>query len=150
MKLSPIVLAIRAISTEYAARMYVPVVWIISSALVVVIAILIWLVTLSGWWWFALAPVILVSIVYIVAAVIAGFLLSLLKPKQTKDQRTKVKAFVDALQGSSEAISTPKFIVLFRLVKDTVTPSEKGFVKELSSNATTLRTGFQEIVKTFS
>jgi hypothetical protein len=149
MKRSPPFLAIRAIATEFAARIYRPVVWIASISLVVVLGVLIWLTTLSGWWWVALVPVIFAALLFAILATIAGVLISLLKPQQNKEQRTKVKAFVDAIQGSSEALSTPKFIVLFRLVKDTITPSEKGFVRELSSNASTLRTGFQEIIASF-
>jgi hypothetical protein len=149
MKLSPIFLAIRAISTEFAARLYVPIVWIVSISLAVLLGLVIWLVTLSGWWWLALVPLIIATLIFGVLAGVIGLLLSLLKPAQNKDQRTKVKAFVDALQGSSEAVSTPKFIILFRLVKDAVRPSEKGFVKELSSNASTLRTGFQAIIASF-
>lgn len=150
MKLNPIILAVRAISTEFATRMYLPVVLIIGGGAIAVIAVLIWLVTISAWWWIALAPVILATITFAIAAVITGLLLSLLKPRQTHDQRTKVKRFVDALQESSEAIQTPKFIILFRLVKDIVAPTGKGYVKELASNASTLRTGFQTIVASFN
>ena len=149
MNRSPVVLAVRAISAEFAKRIYMPVLLILAVSALVLIGLLIWFVSMSAWWWLALAPVLVVSFVLTIAAVLVGFLLSLLNPRQTKAQQTKVKSFVDAIQNSSDAIQTPKFIILFRLVKDTISPGERGFVKELSSNATTLRTGFQEIVASF-
>lgn len=149
MQLQPIILAIRAVGSEFARRIYLPMVWSGVIIFIVLIGILIWLMTANGWWWLALTPVILAGVLFAVLSAIVGFALSRLKPKQTADQRMKVTAFVDALQMSSEVASTPRFITLFRLVKDVVRPSEQSYIKELSTNATTLRTGLQEIIKSF-
>lgn len=143
-------MAIRAISTEFGQRIYVPIVLITAGVAVVLIGLLIWLVTLSGWWWFLLAPIILLTIMFIFVAVIAGFLIKFLQPVQTKDQRKSVKRFVDLLQESSDAIQTPKFIILFRLVKDTIAPNDRGYVRELAGKATSLKYEFQSIVTLFS
>lgn len=149
MQLQPILLAIRAIGSEFARRIYLPVVWTGVITFIVLFSILIWLVTMNGWWWLALTPIIVASILFVVLSAAVGFALSRLKPKQTAAQRVKVTAFVDALQMSSEVASTPRFITLFRLVKDVVRPSKQSYIKELSTNATTLRTGFQEIIASF-
>lgn len=149
MNISPLLLSIRAIASEFASRIYIPIVWTVAIILFVFIAIAIWLVTLSAWWSVLLVVLLIVVTVFTIAAIAIGLLISLLKPPQSKTQKQKIKAFVDALQGSSEVIQTPKFFILFRLIKDTVAPTDKGFVKELSSNAATLRTGFQDIVTSF-
>lgn len=149
MLLQPIILAVRAIGSEFASRLYRPVIWTGIITFIVLISIMIWLVNINGWWWLAFTPVILAALLFAFLSATVGFVLSLLKPRQTAEQRLKVTAFVDALQMSAEVASTPRFFILFRLVKDVVRPSEHSYVKELSTNATTLRTGLQEIIKSF-
>lgn len=149
MLLQPIILAIRAIGSEFARRLYRPMIWAGVITFIVLFSLMIWLVNMNGWWWLAFTPVILAALLFAVLSAVAGFLLSLLKPRQTAEQRLKVTAFVDALQMSTEVASTPRFLILFRLVRDVVRPSDHSYVKELSTNATTLRTGFQEIIKSF-
>lgn len=149
MNKSPLFLAVRAISTEFAQRIYVPIVGIAGGISLILIGLLIWFVTMSAWWWLLLAPIIMLTIMFIFAAVIVGLLLKALKPEQTKDQRKKVKQFVDTVQNSSEAIQTPQFVILFRLVKDVIWPSDKGYVRELAANATSLKSGLQDIITSF-
>lgn len=149
MKQIPIFLAVRAIGTEFAQRVYIPVVSIIGGCSLLLIALLVWFVTMSVWWWLLLAPVILLVVIFIAVAVIVGLLLKALRPDQTKSQHQQVKKFVDSLQASSEAIQTPKFIILFRLVKDVVWPSERGYVRELAANASSLKSGLQDIIASF-
>ena len=146
---SPLILTVRAVSTEFAQRLYAPVVWIAGGIAFVLIAVLSWAVTVSAWWWLLLGPVVVATLIAATAAIIAGLVIKLVRPKQTKVQRSKVKSFVDNLQQSSETIRTPKFILLFRLVKDSVFPSEKNLVRELSSNASSLKADLQEIIDSF-
>ncbi len=143
-------MAIRAIGTEFGQRIYIPVVSIIAGVLVAVIGVLIWLVTLSGWWWFLLAPIIILTLIFIFTAVIAGVILKLLKPTQTKHQRQLVRQFVDTIQNASETIQTPRFVILFRLVKDVVRPSEQSYIRQLSTSAVSLKAGLQEIIDSFN
>lgn len=150
MNVPPLFTAIRAISIEFAQRIYVPVVCIAASVLVVVTGLLIWFVTMSGWWWLLLAPVIMISIVFIFVAVISGVILKYLNPAQTKEQRRLVKDFVDTIQKTSEAVQLPKFVILFRLIKDVISPGKSSYVRELSSNASSLKTGLGQIVASFS
>lgn len=149
MRLSPLFLAIRAISAEFAQRIFTPTIYVVGGALLVSIGISIWLVTISAWWWFLLAPLIFLGVLFIFAVTIAGFIIRLLQPRQTKTQRREVRSFVDALQSTSEAIQTPKFILLFRLIKDILFPTEKGLVQELSGNASTLKNGLKTLVASF-
>lgn len=149
MKLSPLLLAVRAVSAEFARRIYVPVVYGVGGALLALIAVSIWLVTISGWWWFLLAPLIVVMLLFIVAAVLSRMAISLLRPAQTATQKTAVRTFVSSLQKTSETIQTPKFIILFRLVKDIFLPGKESFIDELSGTASSLRSGFKEVINLF-
>lgn len=149
MNLSPLILAVRAIATEFANRIYLPVVVIAGSILFVLLILFIWLVTLSGWWWFGLVPVIFVSIIFTILATITGFLIYLLKPSQSKTQKRKVKSFVDGIQKSAEAVQTPKFLLLIRLIKDVVMPGSRSYVRELASTATDMKADLQDIIDSF-
>ena len=149
MKISPLFLAVRAVSAEFARRIYVPVVYGVGIALFVLIALSIWLVTISGWWWLLLAPVIFLTVIFIAAAALTRFALAALRPAQTSAQKAKVRSFVDALQKTSETIQTPKFVILFRLVKDMFVPSKETYINELSGTASSLRNGFKEVITLF-
>lgn len=149
MNISPLVLTIRAVSTEFARRIYMPIVITVGVILLVLICVLIWLVTVSGWWWLALAPLLVVSTAFTIIALFIGLLINVLRPDQTKQQSKEVRAFVDTLQEASETIQTPKFILLLRLAKDAISPSERGFVREISTRSSSLKSGFQKILASF-
>lgn len=149
MKYTSLLLTIRAVSAEFARRIYAPIVWTAALVLVVLLSILIWLVTVSGWWWIALVPATFLSLLFTILAVIIGTLLTYLRPSQTSEQRQKVKSFVDTLQTSSEVIATPRFIILFRLLKDVVRPTNKGFINEVSTNTSALHTRLKAVIQSF-
>ncbi len=149
MKITPLFLAVRAVSAEFARRIYVPVVYGVGISLFVLIALAIWLVTMSGWWWFLLAPLIFVALIFITAAILVQFALAFLRPQQTSEQKSTVRRFVDSLQKTSEAISTPKFVILFRLVKDLLIPGKGSYIDELSGTASSLQRGFKEVINLF-
>lgn len=147
--MSPLFLAVRAISSEFAQRIFIPLVWIIGGALLLLIVLVIWLTTIEVWWWLLLVPLIIATVIYTIIASIVAIAIKFLKPTQTKSQRKSVKLFVDKLQGVSEIIQTPKVVLLFRLAKDTLFPSGNGFIENITSNATTLKPDFQAIVASF-
>lgn len=150
MKLSPLVLAIRAVAAEFAQRIFLPVVLITGGVIIVLLGVTIWLTTLSGWWWFLLAPLIVVTVLTIFATVISWTALRVLTPPQTKDQQKQIRAFVDDLQETSEAIQTPMFILLFRVVKDVLFPGKESYIGKLSSTALSLKSSLQAIITSFS
>jgi hypothetical protein len=149
MKITPFVLAIRAVSAEFAHRVYIPAICIAGGIAAVLIIVLVWLVTVSGWWWLLLAPVLLLTIAGMVAALIAWFLIKLVRPQQTKEQRTLVRSLVDEVQKTSEVVQTPKIIILFRLVKDIALPTKKSFIGDISTTASSLKTGLRSVVTSF-
>lgn len=149
MKISPLVLAIRAVAAEFAQRIFMPIVYIGSGILVVCLGISIWLVTINGWWWILLGFFILLSLAFAFAMTVAGLIITLLKPRQTKAQRRDVGTFVDSLQGAAEILQTPKSFVFFRLVKDVLFPNKESFVHQVSNHASSLRSGFRSIIDSF-
>lgn len=149
MNIPPLFLAVRAVGAEFARRIYVPVLYggIITS--IALIALCSWLVTISAWWWIALTLVIFATLIFITLAVIAQFALRILRPLQSQEQKRAVRSFVDALQQTSEAVQTPKFVILFRLIKDILAPGKTTYINELSSTASSLRSGFKEVIALF-
>lgn len=149
MILTPLVLAIRAVSAEFARRVYVPVVCIVGAIALALIIVLIWLTTLSGWWWLLLAPVIIGTLAGAIVALVSGFIIKLVNPAQNKEQRGLVTSLVDEIQKTSEVVQTPKFVILFRLVKDIAFPGKESYISELTTTAVSLKNGMQKIIASF-
>lgn len=149
MKVTPVILAMRAVSAEFAFRIYTPLFYSIGIGLILLIGLSVWLVTLSAWWWLLLVPIIVLATLFGVAAIVIRFALIYLRPHQTSAQKATVRRFVDSLQKTSEAIQTPKFIILFRLVKDILFPGKSTYINELSDTAQSLRHEFKEVITLF-
>jgi len=149
MTINPLFLAVRAISAEFAHRIYTPVIIITGIVFVVILAISIALVTMSAWWWLLLVPAIFFSLVFAFLAIVTGIAINFLRPAQTATQKRDVRSFVDSIQSSSEVIQTPKFILLFRLAKDVIAPSKTNFINELSVTVSSLQPRFKAIVASF-
>ena len=143
------VAVIRAIGTEFAKRMYVPVAVIIAITDVVLLGLMVWLLTVSAWWLLLAVPVFVLVVVSIVLLVIAQLIIRTIAPVQTATQKTDVKAFVDKLQNLSEIVQTPKPILLFRIVRDVVAPKQGGFIQSTSSDTLSLKKDFQSLQRSF-
>lgn len=59
---------------------------LLSIAMFAVLALAIWLTTLSAWWWLLSVPVILLSILLIVAFLVANIAIKVLRPSLTDRQ----------------------------------------------------------------
>ena len=143
------VVVIRAIGTEFAKRMYLPVAIIIACVDVVLLGLMVWLLTVSAWWLLLAIPVFILVVVSIVLLVIAQLIIRTIAPVQTTHQKQDVKAFVDKLQSLSEIIQTPKPILLFRIVRDVVAPKQGGFIQSTSSDTLSLKKDFQALQRSF-
>lgn len=149
MNLHSYVQAVRAIGVVFVKRLALPVLSIVGITLLVSLAVTFWLTSLSGWWWLLLAPLLLLTVLGVFAGVIGGIILRLLTPLQTKQQKQQVHQFVDNLQTTSEAVQTPFFILLFRIMKDVLFPGKESYIGTLSTSAGSLKTSFQTIVQSF-
>ncbi len=147
--MKPSLQAIRSISSELAARLYLPVAISAVVGIVALLVLSVWLVTLSQWWWILLIMVSVVLIVVLILLSIAGVIIKSVAPLQSKDQKRQTKALVDKIQHLSEVTMTPKFVLLFQVVKDSVFPTEKGFIASITSDTTSLKKDFTDLRDSF-
>lgn len=146
---SPLVTAVRAIATEFARRLFIPILVIFCIGAIFAIILTTWLVILNAWWFLLLVPLVVVSLVCSVVLLAVGLAIRFLTPTQSVSQRTSVRGFVDSLEGVSEVVQTPKVFILFRLVKDIVRPSKQSFVSSITTNVTSLKPAFKNIIDSF-
>ncbi len=147
--MQPTLKAIRSISSEFASRLFLPIAITAAVILVTLLVVAILLTTFSEWWW---VLVIILSLVVIIAGVlcgIAGAIIYAIKPTQTKDQKQQVKTMVDKMQRVSEVTVTPKFILLFNVIKDVVVPSKEGFISSITGDTTSLKNDFTNLRDSF-
>lgn len=142
-------LTVRALSVEFARRLYFPVfiVGVVILALLIILSV--WLTTMSAWWWILFTVVILATIVFVIVSIIMRIIINVIRPVQTSSQRKSVKEFVDKLQEVADTVQTPKVFLLFRLVADTLRPSERGLVQTMSSHVGTTKKDFEDIRRSF-
>jgi hypothetical protein len=146
------VLAIRAISSEYAKRWLMPLL-IIGIVVYIVLMVLIgWIAAaVSSWWWFLAIVPTLLFLIALGFWVVARVILSKISPTLTKRQKTLIKQFNARIDGVAERIATPKFVVLYRIIKDVVIrpTSSKTFIGEIAQEPGEMRRAFDELRNSF-
>lgn len=142
--------AIRAIATTFARRIYIPVVISVALIALFFLVLVIWLLTISAWWWFLAIPIFSLVIVATTVLIIAGVLIKVIGPKTTKAQRTEIGMFIDHVQELAEITATPKFILLFRVIKDALSPQKTAYIESVISGVGSLRSEYQSILRSFS
>ena len=149
MRVTPFILATRAVSSEFIRREYINVLWIIGFVLVALHLLGIWLITQSAWWWILEIFFIFATTIIVAVAAVVVLLVNKLRPRQTKSQRKLVGSFVDSLQQIAETAQTPKFLLLFRFIRDTISPSQDSMVRQLTNRSTSLKPDFHKIIQSF-
>lgn len=147
--MSPTITVIRAIGTEFAHRLLLPISIISAVVFALVILSVMALATLSQWWLLLLIPVVLLLSVAAGVTAIMWLVVRSVRPAQAKTQHRAVTAFVDKLQRLSDAVQTPKIILLFRVVRDVAAPRENGFIASMTDDTASLKRDFQELRKLF-
>lgn len=142
-------LAIRAIATTFALRIYKPVVISAGIASLLAVLLIIWLLTISAWWWLLAVPVFGLVLIAATVLIIVGIVLSMISPNVSKLQRKSISQFIDHIQELSEITATPKFILLFRILKDAASPQKTAYIESVISGVGSLRKEFNDIVKSF-
>ena len=142
------VLALRAIGTSLAMRLYVPAVIVAAVAIGAIIALGVWLTTLSGWWWLLFVPITILASVVAGIAFVVFMLIRSVRPPLTTSQKRATTAFVDRLQGIADIAGTPKFVVLFRVVRSVASPKKDTYLSDLVSNKQ-LASEFRELQRSF-
>ncbi len=147
--MKPSVLAIRSLGAEFASRLFLPVMITIVICAVALLAVSIWLATLSMWWLILVFLVCLATIAAMVVLIFAWVVIKIVTPIQSKDQKRQAKALVDKIQGVAEVTVTPKSVLLFRVMRDLVAPTQKGFISSISSDSISLTRDFSALRDSF-
>ncbi|UTX51352.1 hypothetical protein KI440_00050 [Candidatus Saccharibacteria bacterium TM7i] len=141
-------LAVRAIGVVFGKKIWWTVVLIAAALAVVLIALCVWLTSLSGWWWILAVIVgMAISIAFVILAVFRA-LLAYINPTQTQEQKTAVKDFVEKLQFVQELTQTPKFIILFRVIRSVAAPSSEKYLENIFESRK-LKADFERVVGLF-
>lgn len=147
--MKPSVLAIRSLGAEFATRLYLPVLITVAISAVGLLGISIWLATLSPWWLILVGIVLLLTIIAGVVLTIGWLVIKTVSPNQTKNQKQQAKAMVDKIQGVAEVTMTPKSVLLFRVMRDVIAPSQQGFISSVSHDTVSLTKDFSALRDTF-
>lgn len=142
-------LTIRAIGAEFANRVWLPTLLIALALAAVLVGLWIWLTTYSAWWWLLGFPIVIILSVALGVLVITKLVIRYVRPSQDTTQKHAVKQFVDKLQRVSDVVQTPKFVLLFQIVRDIASPKADGFIGTISSDSSTLKKDFKELQKLF-
>jgi hypothetical protein len=141
-------IAVRAIGAEFARQLWFSsfILALITSSLLVVL--LIWLTSLSAWWWLLALPIGIALSVAGALLIVFRLLINYVRPTQTSAQKKSVKSFVGQLQFVSEFTSTPKFLILFRVIRSIAAPKSDSYLQDIFETKN-LKRDFQSITKTF-
>lgn len=148
--MQPSITVIRAVGATFANRVFVPVLITSASLVICVVALVVWLTTLSQWWWLLGIPVVMGICILGAVLMVTKLVINTVTPPQTKQQKKAVASFVDKLQRLSEATQTPKFVLLFRIVRDIAAPRDKGYIGELAHDTLSLKKEYSDLVALFS
>ena len=140
--------AIRAIGAEFAHQLWLVVFITCLVVGVLLVGILIWLTTVSVWWWLLALPIGVGSSVATAILIVFRLLIRYVRPAQTKQQKNDIKAFVGKLQFASEFTTTPKFLILFRVIRSIAAPKSETYLQEILETKN-LQKDFRTIVGGF-
>ena len=150
--MSSIVSAVRAVTAEYAKQILWPLLFIGIGAYAFVMALVIWIAVAVSPWWMLLGT--LPTILFCVALAIwigVRVTASRLSPDMNKEQKAATKKVVKRVGAVAEQIGTPRFILIFRIVRDVVFPpkSKQSLISELAETPGQLHREFEELRKLF-
>jgi len=136
---------VKAIGAELARRIYLPIVITFAIVALILIALLSWAVSMDLLWLLVAVPVFGLLIVAALILAVVGYVFKRLAPSINKSQRKQVSVFVDKLQSLSEIAQTPKFILLFKIARDVVSPKQSNFISSSVQNSLALKKDFNEL-----
>lgn len=141
-------LAVRAIGSRFGVQLWNQVAIIAGIVLVLVSALLAWLVSMSAWWWLLAVPCGIVFSVVIAVFVVFRLLLNYVNTAHKPAQKQVTKAFVEKVQFVQEFIGTPKFVILFRVVRSVAAPSSEKYLENVFESRK-LKKDFEKVVEEF-
>lgn len=124
-------LALRAIGSEFARRLWWSSFVVALIVSLILVAILVWLASMSGWWWLLALPIGTGISVAAVLFIVFRLLIRHVRPAQTTEQRTLVQICVAKLRFVSEITHTPKYILLFRTIRSIAAPRTDTYLQTI-------------------
>ena len=141
-------LAVRAIGAEFARQLWVSSFIISGITGAIFVALLLWLTSLSAWWWLLALPIGVGLSVAIALLIVFHLLINYVRPVLSSQQKKEVKSFVGRLQFVSEFTSTPKFIILFRVIRSIAAPKSDTYLQDIFETKN-LQKDFRSITQSF-
>lgn len=146
------VLAVRAITAEYIKQWLLPFLFAGIGVYAVVMGVVAWIASIASAWWWLLAVV--PSIVFLLALALWVFVRVLagrISPPLSKQQKRAVKRFNQKINDVAEKIATPKFVIVYRVIKDVITrpTSSKTFIGEIAQEPGEMRKAFDDLRNSF-
>lgn len=141
-------LAVRAIGAEFARQLWVSSFIISGITGAILVALLLWLTSLSAWWWLLALPVGVGLSVAVALLIVFHLLINYVRPVLSSQQKKEVKSFVGRLQFVSEFTSTPKFIILFRVIRSIAAPKSDTYLQDIFETKN-LQKDFRSITQSF-
>lgn len=150
--MSSTVSAVRAVTAEYAKQILRPLLFIGIGIYAVIMGLVVWIAVAVNPWWMLLGT--LPTTLFCVALAIwigVRVTASRLSPAMNKAQKVATKKVVARVNTVAEQIGTPRFLLIFRIVKDVVFPpsSRQALISELAETPGQLHKEFEELRKLF-
>ncbi len=147
--MKPTILTIRAVGAEFARRILYPIIIIVGSISLLLAGLGVYLTLQNAWWGLLLFAIISAICIAIAVLTIAFMTVRTVRPLQNPIQRKAVRKFVDKLEQLSEVIGTPKFILLFRIIKDIAAPRTDGFIGSMTGVNMSMKNDYKALVRLF-
>lgn len=141
--------AIRAIGSELAWRIVKPMIIGGSVLAIALVGFGAWLTTQHALWWILEAIFISYAVFFVFLVIIVRVLFRIFTPFTDQTQHTAVKQFADKLQRVADAAGISRFVLLFRIAKQIIVPSEKNFIRQIAEDSTSLHTDLFAVIKKF-
>ncbi len=142
--------AIRAVTVQYATDFVRPLLWWGTGILVAFLVIIgVLAVNFSAWWWILAVPVLIIGCIGLAVWLVLRLIARRISPVMTTRQKTATKAFVAKVSAVTEVTQTPYPLIMFRIVKDIITRTDKGYIHQVTQHSTQLRPDFDELRKLF-
>lgn len=150
--MQPKILALRAISAQYVKDILKPIFFIVISVLLLLMVGVVYAANAwSLWWLIFLLPLVLMTSVTIVLAVVTLYIARIVTPSMTKTQKNAVRSYVQNIHDVSEVTRTPRFEVAFKVIIDVCRRRWKdGYLHQTATKSASLKKDFESIVDSFS
>jgi uncharacterized membrane protein len=141
---------VRAVGAEFGRRKLRPLQIIVGLVAGLLLALGGWLISQNPWWWFLEAAFIIFTLLFIILASAAQAALRVADPPQNSEQRQAVANFADKLERAADSLQLSKFVVMYRVIRDTIRPRSDNFIEKVARDSKSLAPDFMQLLKHFS